>query len=49
MKVSLFLIFVLLSFITACTTGVVKNDVEMQFGDLPSNPFVVDKDKKGVK
>lgn len=47
MKLSMLLASLLLLLTTACTTGITKDDVQMHFGDLPSNPFVIEKNKKG--
>lgn len=47
MKLKLFLCSLALASMTACTTGSTKDDVKMHFGDLPENPFVIEKNKKG--
>lgn len=49
MKLAILLSSTLLLFTTACTTSTTKDDVEMHFGDLPTNPFVIEKNKKGGK
>lgn len=44
------IIIVLLSLLlltTSCTTSSSKDDIEMHFGDLPPNPFLVKKNKGG--
>lgn len=47
MKLPILLSATLLLFTAACTTGSTKDDIEMHFGDLPNNPFVIQKNKKG--
>lgn len=45
---SILILLTITLFTNACTTEATKDEPEMYFGDLPPNPFIIQKNKKGV-